>query len=326
MAQFREDKFRTHRIIQIDKAIRNGGYPTVKKLMDDYGVSRRTIMRDIEFLRDRYEAPLEYSLERKGYYYTDPTFMIQNVLLTEGDLFTISTIMPLMKQYQNTPLANAFGSIMGKVSEMLPQTVSVDPCFLNDDVSFISDPLPEIEQEVFNDIFKAVKTHHVLQFEYKGNAHQNFQVRKVDCYRVLCQKGNWYVFCYDYDKKDYRVYALSRMKNIVFTGEQFTIPKDFNIDEHVDLSFGIWANKEPPVQYELHFGPELNTYIAEREWHKGQEMIQNDDGSVNLLFMSNQKQQILSWVLSFGSNVEVIQPEELKLAIKEEIKKMAGKY
>ena len=77
----REDKFRTHRIIQIDEDIRSGIYPGIQFLMEKYGVSRRTILRDIEFLRDRYQAPIECDRTRKGYYYTDPTFAIKNVLL-----------------------------------------------------------------------------------------------------------------------------------------------------------------------------------------------------------------------------------------------------
>lgn len=67
----REDKFRTHRIIQIDEDIRSGMYPSVSYLMEKHGVSRRTILRDIEFLRERYNAPVEADRTRKGYYYTD---------------------------------------------------------------------------------------------------------------------------------------------------------------------------------------------------------------------------------------------------------------
>ena len=71
MAQEREDKFKTHRLIQIDKWIRSGTYPSVEKMVAEYGVSRRTILRDMEFLRDRYRAPLAYDKSRRGYYYTD---------------------------------------------------------------------------------------------------------------------------------------------------------------------------------------------------------------------------------------------------------------
>ncbi|MCQ2595250.1 MAG: transcriptional regulator [Treponemataceae bacterium] len=322
----REDKFRTHRIIQIDKWIRSGCYPSVQQMVEEYGVSRRTILRDIEFLRDRFNAPVESDRTKKGYFYTDPTFMIQNVLLTEGDLFTVSTVMPLMEQYKNTPLEASFKNIMAKIAEMLPAQVSVDTSFLNEDINFISDPLPKIDEKIFNAIFKAVKIRHVLTFQYRSVSSQEYKVKTFDSYRVLCQKGNWYVFGYDHGADDFRVYALPRMKNLEFTGETFEIPKDFDVSKYVDLSFGIWNNHEEPVEYELLFSSKMANYILEREWHSGQKMKQNKDGSILLKFKSNQKQQIFSWVLGFGSAVTIINPPELKNAMLAEIEKLAEKY
>jgi proteasome accessory factor B len=370
----REDKFRTHRIIQIDEDIRSGIYPGIQFLMDKHGVSRRTILRDIEFLRDRYQAPIECDRRRKGYYYTDPTFAIKNVLLTEGDLFTVSTVMHLMEQYKNTPLENQFRHMMGKISELLPNQVSVDSGFLNKDISFISDPLPSIEEGVFENIFEAIKTKQVLNFDYRSVASAEYKSRVLNPYHVLCQKGNWYVFGFDQralpsqssgrafaslqkanslqewrshscgsanaslpaatadavlpipSAGAYRIYALSRIKNIRITAEQFTIPEGFDISKEVDLSFGIWHNTGDPEEYELLFDSSLANYILEREWHKGQQMEQREDGSVYLKFSSNQKKQILSWVLGFGPAVKVLAPESLKKDVIESARKVLGRY
>ena len=322
----REDKFRTHRIIQIDKWIRSGSYPSVQQMEKEYGVSKRTILRDIEFLKDRYNAPVVADRTRKGYYYSDPTFMIQNVLLTEGDLFTVSTVMPLMEQYKNTPLEASFKNIMTKIAEMLPNQVTVDTSFLNKDVSFISDPLPKIEEEVFNSIFKAVKIRQVIRFNYKSVGSRDYKIKTFDSYHVLCQKGNWYVLGYDHAADSTRIYALSRMKDIQFTGESFELPKDFDLSKHVDLSFGIWNNPEEPVEYELMFTAKMANYILEREWHKNQTVEQKEDGSVVLKFKSNQRQQVFSWVLSFGDAVTIINPPELINDMKAEIKRLSKKY
>ena len=325
----REDKFRTHRIIQIDEDIRSGIYPGIQFLMDKHGVSRRTILRDIEFLRDRYQAPIECDRRRKGYYYTDPTFAIKNVLLTEGDLFTVSTVMHLMEQYKNTPLENQFRHMMGKISELLPNQVSVDSGFLNKDISFISDPLPSIEEGVFENIFEAIKTRRVLNFDYRSVASAEYKSRVLNPYHVLCQKGNWYVFGYDQVAGvagENRIYALSRFRNPKITAEQFSIPEGFDISKEVDLSFGIWHNTGDPEEYELLFDSSLANYILEREWHKGQQMEQREDGSVYLKFSSNQRPQVLSWVLGFGPAVKVLAPESLKDEVIESAKKVLGRY
>ena len=322
----REEKFKTHRIFLIERSIRNGEYPSIQKLVEYHGVSIRTIKRDIEFLRDRYGAPIEYCKIRKGYYYTDPTFMIQNVLLTEGDLFTVSTIMPLMEQYKNTPLESSFKNIMEKISDMLPTQVDVNTSFLNEDVSFISDPLPKIESDVFETIFESIKLKKSIRFEYRSVSKTEYSVKIIDCYKVICQKGNWYVLGLSHNKNEVRIYALSRMQNVNLIEETFEIPQDFDLNNYVDLSFGIWTNKETPIVYELLFSSNINTYILEREWHTNQTVEQKEDGSVLLKFKSNQKQQVLSWVLSFGNSVKVLNPPELIEKVKEEIKKISKLY
>ena len=322
----REDKFRTHRIIQIDDDIRSGIYPSIAYLMEKHGVSRRTILRDIEFLRDRYNAPVESDRKRNGYYYTDPTFAIKNVLLTEGDLFTIGTVMHLMEQYKNTPLENQFNHMMGKISELLPNQVSVDTGFLNKDISFISDPLPFIEDGVFQNIFDAIKTRRVLNFDYRSAGSQEFKARIFDPYHVLCRKGNWYVFGYDHGAGETRIFALSRFTHTRITSETFTVPEGFDISKEVDLSFGIWHNNEAPEDYELLFDSNLANYILEREWHQNQVMEQREDGSVYLKFSSNQRQQVLSWVLGFGPTVTVLAPESLKKEVSKSAKEVLKKY
>lgn len=322
----RDDVRRTSRMIQIDEMFRGGNYVSMEELLFKFGVNQRTIERDFQRLRDDLDAPIEYDKSRKKYHYSDPTYSIPNVLLTEGDLFTVSTILPLMEQYKNTPLEISFRHIMSKITKLLPETVSVNTSFLNKDISFISDPLPEISEEVFNDIFKAVKSHRIIDFNYKSVGSAEFKAKRFNAYHVLCQKGNWYVLGFDNVASDIRVYAMARMKDIVFENETFKIPADFDLKKHIDPEFGIWNNPEPPVQYELLFAPGMSNYVMERQWHKDQEITRNSDGSVLLKFKSNQKQMVFSWVMGFGSAVTVLFPPELIQQIKAENEKIAEKY
>ena len=92
------------------------------------------------------------------------------------------------------------------------------------------------------------------------------------------------------------------------------------------MNFGIWNNPEPPEEYEFLFSEKIANYVLEREWHKNQIAVQNDDGSVLLKFSSNQKQMVFSWVMGFGESVTVIKPEKLREEIRAECEKMAEKY
>lgn len=322
----RDDIRRQIRITQIDAMLRGGNFIKIEDLVFKFGVNKRTIERDFERLRDELNAPLEYDKSSNMYHYTDSTFSVPNVLLTEGELFTVATIMPLMEQYKNTPLEDSFKNIMNKISSFLPDKVNVDSSFLNKDVSFISDPLPKIETEVFNSIFKAIRTQKVIKFNYKSTGSAVFREKILNPYHVLCQKGAWYVFGFDCLANDFRVLAMARIKDIEFTGESFKIQKDFDINKHVDLNFGIWNNPNPPVEYELLFIPRMANYILEREWHKNQVVEQKEDGSILLKFKSNQKQMIFSWVLSFGAAVKVLSPKDLQDEVKKECLKVVEEY
>lgn len=322
----RDDARRTTRIIQIDEMLRGGAYASMEDLRFKFGVTQRTIERDFQRLRDEMNAPLEYDKERAMYHYTDPTYSIPHVVLTEGDLFTVSTVLPLMEQYENTPLENAFRRIMQKITAMLPEEITVNTSFLNKDITFLKNAAPVVEENVFNLIFAGVRSHKTAQFEYKSVGSTVFKQKEFDAYHVLCKNGNWYVIGFDHAVNDIRVYSLARIRKIVLTPKTFVQQKDFDLRHHVDLDFGIWNNPKEQEDYELLFDASMANYITERVWHKDQQIEEKDGGAVVLRFKSNQKEMIFTWVMGFGANVTVLKPKSLQDKIKLECQNLLNKY
>ncbi|MBO4759948.1 MAG: WYL domain-containing protein [Spirochaetaceae bacterium] len=324
----REDKVKNLRLLQIDELIREGKCPNATFLKNYFEVSRATIARDIEFLRSRYNAPIKTKdTAQGGYYYENPSFSIKTIMLTEGELFTISAILPLLEQYKNTPLEESMKSVFSKILEFLPSTqVSVESAFINKDVKFIPDPLPKINQEIFYKVFDATKQRVDIQFEYRSIKKTDFEKRVASPYRIICQKGSWYMLCLCHKNNEMRVFSLSRVQNIELLPTKFEIPKDFDIRKYIDPYFGIWANNEKPEKIELVFSKDVNTLILERTWHKNQITKQQPDGSVYLSFETNQKQEILHWIQSFGKNVKVLAPADLAAEIKAEALSVAAMY
>lgn len=322
----REEKVKQLRIIEIDRMIRSGSYPNATTLQKHFEVSRSTIMRDIDFLRDRYNAPLEYDSLKNGYYYTDPTFFVQSVMLSEAELFSVSVIQPLLEQYRNTPLEASVKNIFSKLTDMLPQEVSLDTTFIGKDITFIADPLPAISDDTFTAVFKAMRSHRTIRFFYRALNRSDYTEHRANPYHVLCQKGNWYMLAYDFNHDRITTFSLARIKDIYIEENAFSVPKSFNPHDYCDSSFGVWNNDAPPVKIELLFSKEINTYILERTWHDTQEIRQNDDGTVYLSFLSNQLQETLHWVMHFGSSVRILNPPELAEQVKEEARKILSIY
>ena len=92
------------RLAVIDQYISSGTYPTASFLADILECSVRTVQRDIKEMILFYQAPIEAKKGEGGYYYSDPTFFLKSVMLSEGELFSIALFDQLLKQYENTPL------------------------------------------------------------------------------------------------------------------------------------------------------------------------------------------------------------------------------
>jgi predicted DNA-binding transcriptional regulator YafY len=82
-------RFPLERVAALDGAIRAGKYPNAGSLSRELDVCRRTVQRDIEFLRDRLGVPLVFDARRNGYTYSDPDYRLPFLMLTQGELIAL---------------------------------------------------------------------------------------------------------------------------------------------------------------------------------------------------------------------------------------------
>ena len=326
MSDKRNNKVQRYRLLQIDEEIRSGKFPNATSLSKKIEVSSRTIQRDIEYMRDMYNAPSEFDAYKNGYYYTEENFYIKSVPLSEGELFSVALFDQLLEQYRNTPLENDLRSVFKKIEMSLPNKITLDSSFLQNQTTFIPDKMGTINPENFSKIFSALKNRHVLDFEYRPLQKTTWMTRRINPLHAVCQKGNWYVMGFCHDKKDIRVFNFSRMQNVTESKEEFDIPEDFNPDKYFDKEIGIWLSATKKYTVELLISAEIGTFALERSWNKNQKVEQREDGSVWVSFETTQLPEVKRWVLGQGKTVKVLGPDELIEQVKEEVAVVLGMY
>ena len=326
MSDKRNNKVQRYRLLQIDEEIRSGKFPNATSLSKRIEVSSRTIQRDIEYMRDMYNAPIEFDAYKNGYYYTEENFYIKSVPLSEGELFSVALFDQLLEQYRNTPLENDLRSVFKKIEMSLPNKITLDSSFLQNQTTFIPDQMGTIHPENFSKIFSALKNRHVLDFEYRPLQKTTWMTRRINPLHAVCQKGNWYVMGFCHDKKDIRVFNFSRMQNVTESKEEFDIPEDFNPDKYFDKEIGIWLSATKKYTVELLISAEIGTFALERSWNKNQKIEQREDGSVWVSFETTQLPEVKRWVLGQGKTVKVLGPDELIAQVKEEVAAVLGMY
>lgn len=326
MSDKRNNKVQRYRLLQIDEEIRSGKFPNATSLSKKIEVSSRTIQRDIEYMRDMYNAPIEFDAYKNGYYYTEENFYIKSVPLSEGELFSVALFDQLLEQYRNTPLENDLRSVFKKIEMSLPNKITLDSSFLQNQTTFIPDQMGTINPENFSKVFSALKNRHVLDFEYRPLQKTTWMTRRINPLHAVCQKGNWYVMGFCHDKKDIRVFNFSRMQNVTESQEEFDIPEDFNPDKYFDKEIGIWLSATKKYTVELLISAEIGTFALERSWNKNQKIEQREDGSVWVSFETTQLPEVKRWVLGQGKTVKVLGPDELIEQVKEEVAAVLGMY
>ena len=86
----------------IDLAIRSNRFPDDRVLAEELGVDRRTIRRDLAEMRDELRAPVEFNRERRGYWYSEPTYRLPAFVLAEGELISLFLAERMMREFRGT--------------------------------------------------------------------------------------------------------------------------------------------------------------------------------------------------------------------------------
>jgi predicted DNA-binding transcriptional regulator YafY len=132
------------------------------------------------------------------------------------------------------------------------------------------------------------------------------------------------------DKSAIRHFKLDRVTGVDVQSLQFTPDPEFNLQQHLANSFGVYQSDEHenhPQKIRIRFSSEAARYVQEKTWHASQQITKDEkDGSVVLeVHLSNTK-EIKAWTLSFGPRATVLEPETLRNEIVKDIEAMLSKY
>src|SRR5437764_4178395 len=113
------------RLLLMDGIIRSGNYPSVQTFVKRFEVSQRTVLNDIEFLKERLHAPLNYRRSQRGYFYTDKDWKLPTLPVTEGQLLALFLSVELAQRYLGTNFEQPLRDAIQQMTDMLPRDVQI---------------------------------------------------------------------------------------------------------------------------------------------------------------------------------------------------------
>ncbi len=338
------DKY--ERILFIDKMISRGNAPSptdIQKALENVcgHIDRSTVWRDIKDLEDKFHAPLDYidktnlnGKRCKGLIYTAPTFRIPAMFSTGDKIKSAQIVMRLLDSVKGTPIYEEAMEVFKELGTEAPTVDSKGSMKFSLDaderIIFIGTPCVEIPNDTWKTVKEAVLKNRILKFSYRQKE------RTVEPYQIIFSRGNWNLWCYDYGRREKRLYTLSNMENVrCKTGKdnEFTLPTDFDFRLVTPGYFGTFISGEL-CRVKVRLRGYAAKYAKCRTWGDDQTIDEFSDGEIRLSFSTTQFPKdnpniegaggpILSWILGWGEDAVPEAPDELVEIWKSRVSLMA---
>jgi len=312
-------------MLRIHQAIQSGRHPNAVTLARELEVSTKSIHRDIEFMRDRLDLPIEFDHIRTGYHYTQEVSAFPTFQITEGELFALIVAEKALQQYRGTHFEKPLLSAIKKMERSLPDTISLNLAEIEHTISFRTRAEPLIDLGIFDALARATSRRAQIRFEYRKPGRREAEPRLVDPYHLANINGEWYLFGYDHGRKDIRTFVPARVREVKETGKTFGRPEKFSLEQRLRDSFGVHSG-EGEYDVVIQFSPRVADFVREKKWHESQKLRDLKDGSAELRLKLSSLVEVERWVLGWGGDAVVLKPRELAESVKRIAKTVLRAY
>lgn len=308
------------RILFLDKRMRSEqGSVKISEVVEHFEVSERQVKRDIEYLRDRMNAPITYDHQIRAYRYekefNDLELLNQDIIISYLALKSLATNKQYLPLYQD--------SLLASIDREVPQDYK-DVCRK---INYYMPPVDNISGSYFEDICSSMRDSRCIDIEYM-NLKGEKSSRLLEIHRLINYGGNWYIIAYDKDKKALRTFNISRITSLSLSKtkyEKHLKAFEKEVDEFLKDGFGIYHGGKS-VKVKIHFTGQASRIVSTQKWHENQVIEQGEDKKgepfTDITFPVTDFTEILYKTLSFGSQAKPLAPEEFVQMWKDEIKKM----
>lgn len=299
-----------NRLLEITIILLNRGTITAKELAQRFGVSTRTIYRDVEEL-SLSGVPVYCNRGNNGGISLIEEYAINRTLLSNSES---EKILFALRNLQSTNYPGV-DEVLEKLGALFKES-SADWIQI-DETPWGSNPN---QHNKFTEIKMALLDSRSVLFDYISR--NNIRDRRtIHPLRLIYKGSGWYLSGYCVKRKDIRLFRISRMKQITVLDTKFKrsdyqtyLEKDATDSNFCDALIPIKLTFEEETLYRLY------------DEYDDDQLIKNEDGTYSVELYYAYDEWLYGYILSFGNNVKVESPTELREVIKSRIIKMYHNY
>jgi predicted DNA-binding transcriptional regulator YafY len=299
---------------------------TLRQLVAELGVVKRTVQRDMEAL-EAGGFPL-VSDQRNGtvfWRFMDGFCADQMVSLTFDEMMALYFSRGLLQPLLGTPIHEAIDTALSKIGAAIPAQGHAFLRTVEEGIAVSTFGWKDFShsRHVITALSKAVRNHFTAEIEHKTPEKKNYLLRRVDPYKVWYVNGGLYLIAWDYRAEQYLVFAIERVRSVKLTNTRFAERADFDFEKFQRTAFNmIWGE---PKKVRLRFSKTQAPYVMERTWHTTQKFAEQPDGSVIMEMAVGDLWEVSRWLIGWGADAEVIEPPELARDVEDHARRIVAR-
>jgi predicted DNA-binding transcriptional regulator YafY len=325
---------RLERFYKIDRLLKERKLVSFAAFEKELGMSRASVKRDLEYMRSRFNAPIEYDREANGYRFgaprSGPRYELPGLWFNAAEVLALLTTLRMLGDLQPGMLGGQIEALRERLRSILGsgdhswQEVEKRIRIFQPERREPSTAHPSDVTRNFSTIAAAVLKRARLWIRHYNRKEDRETEREVSPQRLVHYRDNWYLDAWCHLRNDVRSFAVDAIRDAELRdGRAKEIPAA-QLDEHLGAGYGIFAGRH--VQWAtLKFTPEAARWVSAQQWHPRQRVRVEKDGYFLELPYSEDRELIME-ILKYGADVEVLSPMPLRMKVIEALREAAKRY
>jgi len=318
----------TERIFSIHRLLHARRAPTLNSLVEKLEVSRATVKRDIEYMRDRLHAPIRYDASVQGYRYHsqpgEPPYELPGLWFSSEEMHALLVMQDMLAQLQSGLLGEPLHPLRKKIESLL-EKAPMRQKEVARRFRILGARVRPVDSRHFQIVSTATLQRKRLLLRYFSRARNEEGERTVSPQRLIWYNNNWYLVGWCHVREDLRNFALDSVVEARLLPERAIDVDTALLDEFVGSGYGIFAG---PARHTavLRFRPPAARWVAKENWHPDQRVIPGTGGDVVLEVPYSDPREILMDILRYGEDVVVEAPASLREAVLDKLRAASERY
>lgn len=321
---------RTERFYKIDQLLGEHRVVSFSTLEEKLGVSRATIKRDLEYMRNRLNAPIMWDRERRGYCFAQAEHGASQYELP-GLWFSATEIHALLTMQHLLAGLDRGGLLASHVEPLQARLMSL--------LDSGDGSLEEIRKRIriigiasrvmgldhFSVLGSALLRRKRAHIHYYVRTREETTEREVSPQRLVFYRENWYLDAWCHLRNELRSFSVDAIRRADILETSAKNVPDKTLDSVLGAGYGIFSGRM--VQWaKLRFSAQSARWVVNERWHPKQKNRLLTDGRYVMELPYSDHRELVMDVLRYGPDVEVLAPVSLREEVKSRLKGTLDQY